>query len=198
MPERPDLTPPDDLTGGGDYLVPDVLRPGLTLVLVGTAPSRISAARRAYYANPGNAFWRTLAAVGLTPRLLDPQEYPRLPEFGLGLTDVAKRHSGVDAALPPEAWRPTELLDKLRRHRPRLVAFTSKRGAAEVLGQPTSRLPYGPQPQPLEGAELWVLPSTSPLGRTHFRLEPWQALAARVHELQAQPAPSENAGPPRS
>lgn len=164
--------------------MPDVLRPGLTLVLVGTAPSRISAAARAYYANPGNKFWRTLHAAGLTPTLLDPQEYARLPDFGIGLTDVAKRHSGVDAALPAHAFAPDELRGKLRRYQPSLVAFTSKRGAAETLGVPTARLPYGPQPQALEGAELWVLPSTSPLAHSHFVLEPWQALAARVAELR--------------
>ncbi|NTY00088.1 mismatch-specific DNA-glycosylase [Deinococcus sp. JMULE3] len=164
--------------------MPDVLRPGLTLVLVGTAPSRISAAARAYYANPGNRFWHTLHEVGLTPELLLPQEYPRLPEFGIGLTDVAKRHSGVDADLPAGAWAPDELRAKLRAHRPRLVAFTSKRGAAETLGVPTGALPYGQHPEPLEGAEVWVLPSTSPLARSHFRLDPWQALAARVQALR--------------
>jgi TDG/mug DNA glycosylase family protein len=166
--------------------VPDVLEDGLTLVLVGTAPSRISARARAYYANPSNKFWSTLAAVGLTPRQLAPQEYAALPRYGIGLTDVAKRHSGVDAALPTGAWAPHELRDKVRRYRPRLVAFTSKRGAAETLGVPTGRLPYGPQPEPLEGAELWVLPSTSPLGHTHFQLGPWEALAARVRALRPE------------
>lgn len=176
--------PPPDLTGGGEYLVPDVLQPGLTLVLVGTAPSRISAAQRAYYANPMNKFWRTLADVGLTPRQLAPQEYPLLPSFGIGLTDVAKRHSGVDAALPGEAWRPAELRGKVLRYRPRLVAFTSKRGASETLGVSTGKLPYGRQTPDLEGAELWVMPSTSPLGHNYFQLAPWQALADRFHELR--------------
>lgn len=161
-----------------------MLTPGLTLVLVGTAPSRISARARAYYANPDNKFWRVLCDIGLTPRLLAPQEYPTLPRYGIGLTDVAKRHSGVDAALPGEAWAPDELREKLRAYRPALVAFTSKRGASETLGVPTGRLPYGPQAEALEGAELWVLPSTSPLGHNHFRLEPWQALADRVREVR--------------
>lgn len=177
--------PEPDFTGRGEYLVPDVLGPGLTLLLVGTAPSRISAARRAYYANPTNKFWRVLHEVGLTPRRLTPHEYPALPEYGIGLTDVAKRHSGVDAALPQEAWRPVELLDKIDRYRPRLVAFTSKRGASETLGVPTGKLPYGPQTHTLHGAEVWVLPSTSPLGHTHFTAEPWRALARRVAELKA-------------
>jgi TDG/mug DNA glycosylase family protein len=172
--------PPDD----SGHLVPDVLCGGLTLVLVGTAPSRISAAQRAYYANPANKFWRTLHAVGLTPRQLAPQEYAAVTRYGIGLTDVAKRHSGVDAALPGEAWRPDELRARLARYRPRIVAFTSKRGASETLGVPTAQLPYGPQAQTLEGAEVWVLPSTSPLGHTHFQLGPWQELAARVAELR--------------
>lgn len=174
----------DQLTGGGEYLVPDVLQAGLTLVLVGTAPSRISAAKRAYYANPSNKFWRTLFEVGLTPRQLAPSEFPLLPSFGIGLTDVAKRHSGVDAALPSEAWRPQELREKIRTYQPRVVAFTSKRGAAETLGLATGKIPYGPQAEPLEGAEVWVMPSTSPLGHNYFQLGPWQDLAKRVSALR--------------
>ncbi|MBB5233569.1 mismatch-specific DNA-glycosylase [Deinococcus budaensis] len=190
-PATTDPTAPDLAALGADYLVPDVLAPGLTLVLVGTAPSRISARAKAYYANPENKFWRVLAEVGLTPRQLAPREYPSVPEYGIGLTDVAKRHSGVDAALPAGAWAPDELRHKLRTYRPALVAFTSKRGASETLGLPTGKLPYGPQLLPLEGAEVWVLPSTSPLGHTHFRLEPWQALADRVRELRGnRDAPS--------
>jgi len=186
MTERPAASGQSPAVEGEGYLVPDVLREGLTLVLVGTAPSKISARARAYYANPENKFWRVLAQTGLTPQQLAPQEYPRLPEYGIGLTDVAKRHSGVDAALPGDAWAPEELREKLRRSRPAIVAFTSKRGASETLGVPTGKLPYGPQLLPLEGAEVWVLPSTSPLGHSHFRLEPWQALAGRVRELDRE------------
>lgn len=178
---------PPDLTGAGEYLVPDVLQPGLTLVLVGTAPSRISAAQRAYYANPTNKFWRTLHEVGLTPRPLRPSEYPLLLQFGIGLTDVAKRHAGVDAALPGEAWRPAELLLKIAQYQPQIVAFTSKRGASETLGLATGKIPYGRQERPLEGAEVWVLPSTSPLGHNHFQLAPWQALAERYRECRRTP-----------
>ena len=93
---------------------------------------------------------------------------------------MAKRHSGVDAALPTEAWEPQQVRARIAFYRPEVVAFTSKRGASEVLGVPTGKLPYGPQAGTLEGAEVWVLPSTSPLGHTHFQLGPWQALARRV------------------
>ncbi|WP_027480599.1 mismatch-specific DNA-glycosylase [Deinococcus pimensis] len=168
-----------------DYIVPDLLREDLTLVFCGTAPSLTSARERAYYAHPQNKFWPTLHRVGLTPRRLRPTEYPLLLDLDIGLTDVAKRHSGIDSALPREAFAPLELHGKIERYRPRLVAFTSKRAASEALGVPTGRLPYGPQARDLEGTELWVLPSTSPLGDNHFRIEPWEALAARYRELRA-------------
>lgn len=172
-----------------EYLVPDLLVPGLRLVLVGTAPSRISAAARAYYANPQNKFWRTLYTVGLTPRLLSPAEYPALLGYGIGLTDVAKRHSGIDSALPAEAWRPEELQQKVQQYAPRVVAFTSKRAAAETLGKSTGQLPYGQQSFLLAGAKVWVLPSTSPLAHSHFKLEVWQDLADALAEQEktAQP-----------
>ena len=160
-----------------DYLVPDLLESGLKLVFCGTAPSRISARARAYYANPQNRFWRTLFEVGLTPRLYSPHEYPRLLEHKIGLTDVAKRHSGVDSSLPIEAFAPLELGLKLVTYRPQMLAFTSKRAAAEVLQVPTGRLEYGLQTLRLEDSALWVLPSTSPLGANHFQLTSWLELA---------------------
>jgi double-stranded uracil-DNA glycosylase len=168
------------------YLVPDVLEQNLIVVLVGTAPSRISAQARAYYANPKNKFWWVLAVTGLTPRQLSPREYASLPQYGIGLTDVVKRHSGVDAVLPADAWAPHELREKLQLYRPNIVAFTSKRGASETLGLATSSLPYGRQDQLLEGCELWVLPSTSPLGHSHFQLKPWQALADKVKSCNSK------------
>jgi double-stranded uracil-DNA glycosylase len=170
------------------HLVPDLLAPGLRLVLCGSAPSTISARAGAYYANPQNKFWRVLAQVGLTPRQFAPREFPQLLALGIGLTDLAKRHAGADAALPRGAWKPLELHARLRHYRPRRVAFTSKRAAAEALGVPTGRLPYGLQTGQLEGSEVWVLPSTSPLGHTHFQLAPWQALADAHHD--AGPADS--------
>ena len=173
------------MTDPADYLVPDLLRSGLTLVLCGTAPSPASARARAYYAHPKNKFWPLLHQVGLTPRLFAPREYPLLLDLNIGLTDVAKRHSGIDAKLPRGAFAPLELEEKMALYRPRLLAFSSKRAASEALGVPTGKLPYGRQTRTLGETELWVLPSTSPLGDNHFRLGPWQELAGRYRELKS-------------
>lgn len=164
-----------------EYIVPDVLQPGLKLVFCGTAPSKTSAAAGAYYANPQNKFWRVLHQVGLTPRKMDPQEFRSLPELGIGLTDVCKRHSGIDSVLPEEGFTPDELREKIRTHQPKMIAFTSKRAAQEGLQK--KKLTFGLQPEKFEGAEVFVLPSTSPLADSHFNLEHWQKLAEHVQNL---------------
>jgi TDG/mug DNA glycosylase family protein len=61
-----------------DTILPDMLARGLKVVFCGTAAGRVSAATQSYYAHPQNQFWRTLAAVGLTPRQLRPGEYREL------------------------------------------------------------------------------------------------------------------------
>src|SRR3954462_737844 len=98
-----------DPNAGAAPVLPDVLVPGLALVFCGTAPSPTSAARGAYYAGPGNRFWDILAETGLTPRLLAPEDYPVLPQFGIGLTDIAKCASGMDVAIPANAYDAADL-----------------------------------------------------------------------------------------
>ncbi|GEM48055.1 mismatch-specific DNA-glycosylase [Deinococcus cellulosilyticus] len=164
-----------------EYIVPDVLQPGLKLVFCGTAPSKTSAAAKAYYANPQNKFWRVLHQVGLIPRKMKPQEFPELPQYGIGLTDVCKRHSGIDSVLPAEGFTPDELQTKIQTYRPRVIAFTSKRAAQEGLQK--KKLNFGLQPEKFEGAEVFVLPSTSPLADSHFNIEHWQALSDHIRQL---------------
>ena len=89
-----------------EHVLPDLIEPGLKIVFCGTAAGNVSAARGAYYAHPQNRFWSALHAFGLTPRKLKPEEYPELPQWGLGLTDIAKHVSGLDRELPPDALRP--------------------------------------------------------------------------------------------
>jgi double-stranded uracil-DNA glycosylase len=168
-------------------IVPDVLAPGLDLVICGTAPGTISAARQAYYANPGNRFWRILAETGLTPRLLRPEQYPEMLAIGIGLTDVCKTAFGQDDTLPATGFDRARLAASLRRYRPGVLAFNSKRAASAFLGVPTGRLAYGRQ-EDLPEAELpaiFVLPSTSGLACRAWHAAPWHELAGHVARLRA-------------
>jgi double-stranded uracil-DNA glycosylase len=157
-----------------DYLVPDLLEPGLTLVFCGTAPSVVSARANAYYANPGNQFWPTLHRVGLTPTLFKPSEYPNLLALGIGLTDLCKTISGNDDELPGHALDAGALKRKILRHRPRRLAFTSKNAARWYFGRSVE---YGLQQERIGDTECFVLCSTSGRARGFWREELWQQLA---------------------
>jgi double-stranded uracil-DNA glycosylase len=162
------------------HLVPDLLAPGLDLVFCGTAPSPASFRARAYYANPGNAFWATLHAVGLTPERLTPQRYPELLGWRIGLTDLNKTEYGSDHELSAHAMDAKSLHAKLRKYRPAAVAFTSKNAASLGLGIKTPA--YGRQRELLEGAVVFVLASPSGRARSFWTIEPWRAAASFVME----------------
>jgi len=162
------------------HILPDVLRPGLRLVFCGTAAGKRSAAERAYYAHPGNLFWRALFEARLTPHQLAPAEFPQLPDYGIGLTDLAKRHAGNDNELPRDAFDVPALIAKIERHAPRLLAFTSKHAARAVLDHAVS---YGLQDKTIADTQLFVLPSPSGQARGHWSLAPWQALSDYVRTL---------------
>ena len=160
------------------YLVPDLLAPDLKLVFCGTAPSKASAAAKAYYAKPGNKFWPTLHAISITPRRFAPQEYPALLALGIGLTDLCKVHSGVDAELPEDAFDTAAFARKLQKYRPKVVAFTSKNAAQNYFGHAVD---YGWCKEENAGeramVRFFVLPSPSGLATRFFDIEVWRKLA---------------------
>jgi TDG/mug DNA glycosylase family protein len=162
-------------------ILPDVLQPGLKVVFCGTAASNVSAAVGAYYAGPGNAFWPTLYATGLTPRLLQPREFRSVLDYGLGLTDLAKHASGVDAQIPPDAFDVAALVEKLQRFAPRIVALTSKAAGRILYGHPVN---VGWQPEGIGMARVCVLPSPSGAARRTWDPGSWQALADTAAGLE--------------
>jgi TDG/mug DNA glycosylase family protein len=161
-------------SGVMEPLVPDVLAPGLRLVFCGTAPSRASAAARAYYAKPGNRFWPALHAAGFTPRRFHPSEYASLLELGIGLTDLCKGHAGNDDELPAGALDASALALRIGKARPAAVAFTSKNAAKAFLGRDVD---YGWQAERVGPTRLFVLPSPSGQATRFWDERPWRALA---------------------
>jgi TDG/mug DNA glycosylase family protein len=161
-------------------VLPDVLQSGLDVVFCGTGAGRRSAQVRAYYAGPGNRFWWALAEVGLTPRLFSPQEFPELPAFGIGLTDIAKQHVGPDHDIDPAGSDAGGLKARIAAAAPGVLAFTSKRAAALFFGCPTRDLAYGLQGPTIETTLIHVLPSPSGAARGHWSLAPWRDLAERL------------------
>jgi TDG/mug DNA glycosylase family protein len=131
-------------------------------------------------AGPGNRFWRTIHEVGITPRRYEPHEFPALLKLGIGFTDLCKLGAGMDLqalAFPVDipAFR-----DKMRRHRPEIIVFTSKKAASLFYGQPTKAVVLGRQP-PLENFPIvFVLASPSGAASGHWSVQPWRELADSI------------------
>jgi TDG/mug DNA glycosylase family protein len=153
----------------------DILEPGLRIVFCGTAPGTASAKARAYYAGPGNAFWKTLHAIGLTPVQLAPVEFERLPEYGIGLTDICKVLYGSDEEVGTVEFDVADLQARIAAVEPLNLAFNGKNAARGALERDVA---YGLQPERIGGAAVWVLPSTSGAARRFWSIEPWRELGA--------------------
>ena len=93
----------------------------------GTAAGERSAQRGCYYAGSGNRFWKTLAEVGLTPRPLRSDEFRELPNYGLGLTDLAKKVCGADSTIRSSDFDLEGFRRRLMEAAPRFVAFNGKK-----------------------------------------------------------------------
>ncbi len=177
------------------HRLPDQLAPNLRLVFVGTAASERSAATGHYYAHPGNRFWRTLHATGLTPRLYQPHEFPELLKLGIGFTDLCKHGAGMDHVALQAGVDVAGLIEKMRRYRPRTVAYTSKKAASLFYGRPTTRIALGRQPPSADFPDIFVLASPSGAASGAWTLQPWLELAAHVAKPPQAPHPPASSRP---
>ncbi len=146
--------------------LPDLLRLGLDLVFVGINPGETSARRGHYYANPGNAFWRVLSESPLVSHRVTPEDDASLSHarpFPIGFTDVVKRvETDSTKVTPAEVRASVEAFQaRLAIARPRAVCFTGGRQFDDLYPKMRPRHGWGRQPLDLDGAAVWVIPSTS-------------------------------------
>ena len=171
----------DALRAATARTLPDVAGPGLRILFVGINPGLYSGATGHHFARPGNRFWPTLHAAGLTPRRLSPCEERELLRYGLGVTNLVARTTASAAELrADELVRGRRRVARLAaRLRPAVVAFLGLSTFRVAFDRPAARV--GPQPEGLAGARVWLLPNPSGLN-AH-----WQApaLAAAFRALAA-------------
>jgi len=186
--------------------LPDLLQDDLRLVFVGTAASSRSASEGHYYAHPGNRFWSALHEAGLTARRYRPGEFRLLLGLGIGFTDLNKSEAGMDHQLSTAAIDVAAFKDKIEKHRPRAIAFTSKKAASCFYGKPTSAISFGRQAPQGGMCEVFVLTSPSGAASGHWNLQPWRELADWYLSTEPQqamsikhfPAPAGIKAPPLS
>ncbi len=176
--------PADAKRGDPVPVLPDRLRPGLTVVFCGTAAGHASARRGHYYAGPGNRFWALLAETAITPRRLLPEEDHLAESYGIGLTDLAKDASGMDRDIPRGAFTPARLIREIAAQRPAVLAFTSLTAARLALGRAALGAGEAAPHADLAGIRIWALPSPSGAARGSFSPEPWHRLGQQIAMLR--------------
>ena len=137
------------------------------MLFVGINPGLLSAATGHHFARPGNRFWPALHRAGFTPRQLAPAEQRRLLDYGFGITNLVARPSAAADELHPAEFVAgrRRLVGKIRRYRPRIVAFLGVGAYGHAFPMQKARL--GLQPERLEGAEVWLLPNPSGLNANY-------------------------------
>jgi TDG/mug DNA glycosylase family protein len=171
---------PAQIAAAAGKSIRDVLAPGLRGIFVGINPGLYTAAIGCHFGRPGNRFWPALYAAGFTDRLLSPFDNRELLTIGWGITNLVNRATTtadqLTAAELVEGARRVER--KVRRYRPRMVAFLGVTSYRTAFGRPKAVL--GPQPERLADAAVWLLPNPSGLN-AHYQAA---ALARLFTELR--------------
>jgi TDG/mug DNA glycosylase family protein len=170
-----------DLLAAYGKTIPDLVGPGMRVLLVGINPSLWSGWAGVHFARPANRLWRTLHEAGYTDRLLAPNETDALVDAGIAITNLVARSTARAAELEPhELVAGVAGLRRLvRRHRPEFVAFLGLSAYRIAFGKPKAHV--GPQDESLEGATVWLLPNPSGINAHYQQPE----LTAAYAELRA-------------
>lgn len=156
-----DAEVPDLLPGLGD--------PDLRLLFVGINPGLWTAATQTHFAHPGNRFYPALLEAGVITHPISPsagmtgEDRDRLRARGIGITNIVRRATAKASELSDEELRAggVELAATVRRTAPKVVAIAGITAYRTAFGE--RKAVPGRQPEPFEGAELWIVPNPSGL-----------------------------------
>ncbi len=166
----------------------DRVGPGVRLLFVGINPGMRSEAIGHHFAGYSNRFWKLLHDARIVPEPIGTEDDDRLPEWGLGITNLVPRATpGIDTLKPREYVAGLRLLRrKVRRWQPAIVAFVGVSLYRFVIAAKGPIAP-GPQPGTFEGASLFVLPNPSGRNANFSYAEMLAAFRALGDALHRQP-----------
>ena len=103
----------------------DRIRPDVRVLLVGINPGVRSAITGHHFAGFSNRFWKLLWEARIVPEPITFEDDDRLPEWGIGITNlIARPTPGINDLRPAEyveGWRVLER--KIARFKPPVVAL---------------------------------------------------------------------------
>jgi double-stranded uracil-DNA glycosylase len=142
----------------------DHIRLGVQILFVGINPGLRSAVTGHHFAGHSNRFWKLLFESKLVSEPLTYRDDWRLPEWGLGLTNIIQRPSaGIDGLKPQEyiAGR-KRLIATVKHYRPHIVALLGVTIYRTLFPEyRTGRISLGLQAKTLADRPVFVLPNPS-------------------------------------
>ncbi len=142
----------------------DHIRPGLRVLFVGINPGLRSAATGHHFAGHSNRFWKLLFESQLVSEPLTYHDDWRLPDWGLGLTNIVQRPSaGIDVLKPSEyAAGRKRLAASVQRYQPHVVALLGVTIYRRLFPEhKTGGISLGLQGKALADRPVFVLPNPS-------------------------------------
>lgn len=143
--------------------LPDMVSPGLRVVVVGLNPSLRSADAGYGFAGPGNRFWDAAERAGLLEQLRVP-EHSMIHE-SVGFTDLVKRATARANEVSAAEYRSglVRLNQLLGWVAPKIVIVAGLTGWRHATGEKRTA---GWQPSPLGGRPVYLMPNPSGLNAT--------------------------------
>ena len=137
------------------------------MLFVGINPGLYTAFAGHHFARPGNRFWPALHGAGFSARPLHPSEQGELLRDGYGITNLVNRATATAEEVAPAEFLAgrKRLAAKVRRYRPRVVAFLGVGAYCHAFGIKSATI--GRQAERFEGAAVWVLPNPSGLNANY-------------------------------
>jgi TDG/mug DNA glycosylase family protein len=172
--------------------LPDLMAAQLAVVFCGINPGMRAAATGHHFPGRTNRFWRVIHLAGFTPEEIRPEDDHRILQYHCGLTTVVKRPTArADQLAPGEfASADTEFRRTIGHYAPRFAAFLGKAAYCALAGR--REVAWGPQPELMGGAAVWVLPNPSGRNRS-FGIG---RLVAAYHQLHLAALTASAPAPP--
>ncbi len=153
--------------------LPDYIKPGLDILFIGINPGVRSAEVGHHYAGHSNRFWKLLNEAELVPSIVTYHDDWRLPEWGVGLTNIVSKTTPGSGGLIKSDYVAgrAALVGKIQQYRPRILAllgitlypilFAHGSLHDNHPGEKSRKVKIGLLSNSFEGAKVMLLPNPS-------------------------------------
>uniref|UniRef100_H2YG24 G/T mismatch-specific thymine DNA glycosylase n=2 Tax=Ciona savignyi TaxID=51511 RepID=H2YG24_CIOSA len=149
--------------------LPDRIKEGLDILIIGINPGLFAAYKGHHYAGPGNHFWKCINMSGLVDRHLTSDNDIDLMEYGIGFSTIVQRTTPSAKDLSSKEIREggKELIEKIKLYKPKIAVFNGKGiyeiFSKEMFGKKKKDFMFGKQAERIPDTHtfIFVMPSSS-------------------------------------